>query len=30
MNKRCGISLCVMLAMAVVRIKENRADKMRI
>jgi len=29
MNIRCGIALCVMLAMAVGRIKENQADKMR-
>ena len=29
MTIRCGIALCVMLAMAVGRIKENQADKMR-
>ena len=29
MKVRCGIALCVMLAMAVGRIKENQADKMR-
>lgn len=29
MKIRCGIALCVMLAMAVGRIKENQADKMR-
>ena len=29
MNIRCGIALCVMLAMAVGRIKENQADKIR-
>ena len=29
MKSRCGIALCVMLAMAVGRIKENQADKMR-
>lgn len=29
MKVRCGIALCVMLAMAVGRIKQNQADKMR-
>lgn len=29
MKIRCGIALCVMLAMAVGRIKENQIDKMR-
>lgn len=29
MKIRCGIALCVMLAMAVGRIKENQVDKMR-
>jgi len=29
MKVRCGIALCVMLAMAVGRIKEKQADKMR-
>ncbi len=29
MTIRCGIALCVMLAMAVGRIKQNQADKMR-
>lgn len=29
MTVRCGIALCVMLAMAVGRIKEKQADKMR-
>lgn len=29
MTIKCGIALCVMLAMAVGRIKENQADKMR-
>lgn len=29
MRLRCGIALCVMLAMAVGRIKENQKDKMR-
>jgi hypothetical protein len=29
MKVRCGIALCVMLTMAVGRIKENQADKMR-
>jgi len=29
MKARCGIALCVMLAMAVGRIKEGQADKMR-
>lgn len=29
MKIRCGISLCVMLAMALGRIKENQEDKMR-
>ncbi len=29
MKIRCGIAFCVMLAMAVGRIKENQADKMR-
>jgi len=29
MKLRCGIALCVMLAMAVGRIKENQAEKMR-
>ncbi len=29
MKMRCSIALCVMLTMAVGRIKENQADKMR-
>lgn len=29
MKIKCGMALCVMLAMAVGRIKENQADKMR-
>ena len=29
MKVRCGLALCVMLAMALGRIKENQADKMR-
>jgi hypothetical protein len=29
MKMRCGLALCVMLAMALGRIKENQADKMR-
>jgi hypothetical protein len=29
MKARCGMALCVMLAMAVGRIKENQTDKMR-
>jgi len=29
MTVRCGIALCIMLAMAVGRIKEKQADKMR-
>jgi hypothetical protein len=29
MKIRCGIALCVMLAMAVGRIKEKQAEKMR-
>jgi len=29
MSVRCGIALCIMLAMAVGRIKEKQADKMR-
>ena len=29
MKVLCGLALCVMLAMALGRIKENQADKMR-
>ena len=29
MKVRCGLALCVMLAMALGRVKENQADKMR-
>lgn len=29
MKMRCGLALCVMLAMALGRIKENQAEKMR-
>jgi hypothetical protein len=29
MKLRCGLALCVMLAMALGRIKENQAEKMR-
>ena len=29
MEVKCGIALCVMLAMAVGRIKQNQFDKMR-
>jgi len=29
MKLRCGLALCVMLVMALGRIKENQAEKMR-
>ncbi|SJZ73132.1 hypothetical protein SAMN02745885_01958, partial [Carboxydocella sporoproducens DSM 16521] len=29
MKLRCGLALCVMLAMAIGRIRENQAEKMR-
>ncbi|PTQ56865.1 MAG: hypothetical protein BSOLF_2541 [Candidatus Carbobacillus altaicus] len=29
MRVRCGLALCVMLAMALGRVKENQAEKMR-